>query len=131
MYSHDGKVKADWWLVFGGSNDKHWLIKYLQPGFKHVYAMQLSEGGYMWQVVNCNRSHMTLDLVSVDNYPHPRAYAAHGSTVIPVTAVIDVKKIRASIGVMSCVEVVKAVLGIKAMSVFTPYQLFKYIRGSQ
>ena len=65
----------------------------------------------------------------IDDYPHPRLYADDNSVILPVKAVIDSMQSRWTLCVFNCVEVVKALLGIKNFFILTPYQLFKYLRG--
>ena len=123
------EVTEDWSIVFGNARGETILTPFLQDGFQHCYAMKRTEGGLMWHIVDCARSHLTVSLEPMDKYPHPRAYAGRDSVIIPVTAIIDVKQVRGTLGIFNCVEVVKAVLGIKETWIWTPYQLFKYLKG--
>ena len=123
------EVTEEWSIVFSNAKGETIITPFLQDGFQHCYAMKRTEGGLMWHIVDCSRSHLIVSLETVDKYPHPRAYAGRDSVIIPVSATIDVKKMRGTLGIFNCVEVVKAVLGIKETWIWTPYQLFKYLKG--
>ena len=121
------KAIEEWWVVFTDSKDENLLTPFLQEGFQHVYAMKKTEGEIMWHVINCMRSHIHVDLEPIDTYPHPRCYAGEDAVIIPVRAIIDTSRIRGTLGIFNCVEVVKGLLGIKEFWVWTPWQLYKYL----
>lgn len=101
-------------------------MKWLKPDFSHVYAMKKSPGGQFWIVINPLLACLESELLCVDQYPHPRSFAGIGAIVIPVRAIIK-EKPRWTLCVFNCVEVIKALLGIRAFWVWTPYQLYKYL----
>lgn len=123
------EVTEDWYIVFSNSNYKNILSPFLQDGFQHVYAMKKTTGEIMWHIIDGTQSHLHLTLEPMADYPHARAYAGDDTVILPVTAIIDVKQMRGTLGIFNCVEVVKAVLGIKEALVWTPYQLYKYLKG--
>lgn len=129
MDTTKGHVTEDWWLVFTRSKHKHILSPFLKPGFEHVYAMKKTDTGLLWLIVDSMRSHVHVDIAAVQDYPHPRAYAEPGAVVVPVRAKIDTTRIRGTLNVFNCVEVVKGLLGVKEFWVWTPWQLYKHLRG--
>ena len=125
------ETEAEWMIVFCKAKGTNIVTPFLQEGFTHCYAMKKSEGGLMWHIVDSMMSHLTIEMQTVDNYPHARAYAGRDAVILPVTAKIDINKMRGTLGIFNCVEVVKALLGIKETWVWTPYQLFKYLKGCE
>ena len=127
MQLPDKKEVVDYYIVFTGSNLKHWVMKWLHPTIKHVYAIKLSQGGHYWQIINPLSSHTDIDLIPVDYYPNIRDYVGVDAVVLPVKSFIDKEVPRYAICVFNCVEVIKSLLGINEFSIFTPYQLYKYL----
>lgn len=111
-------------VVFAGGTAKRWLCL-LRPGFRHCFvAVPIGDG---WIVVD-PLSHKT-SLAMVEGYTAQELagwYESHGMIAI-VTMVRDAPPKLAPVGLTTCVETVKRVLGIHARSVMTPHQLYEYI----
>ena len=88
--------------------------------------MKKSPGGQFWIVINPLLPVLDCELLLVDDYPHPRLFADPEAVILPVKA-ITINKPRWTFCIFNCVEVVKALLGIKAFWVWTPWQLYKYL----
>jgi hypothetical protein len=118
------KTTEHYYIIFRGSEYKHWLMKYLQPGFQHCYAVKESPGGEFWIVINNTAVHTDVQLVSKVDYPHIRLLAPN-SVILSIRAIIRPESYRHMFCVYNCVEVCKSLLGIKAFWCWTPYQLYK------
>ena len=103
-------------------------MRFLDESFKHVYAIKKSPGGQFWIIVDPVSSHTSVDLLPVLEYPHIRTLVKENDVVLSVRAIIDEKE-RWTLCVINCVEIVKALLGIRAFGVITPKQLYHYLRG--
>ena len=77
-------------------------------------------------IVNPLASFLDLEFLHVDQYPTPRFFAEAGAIILPITAFIK-NESRWTFCVFNCVEVVKALLGVRAFWVFTPWQLYKHL----
>ena len=128
MNKIDTGLAEDWYLVFIDATYDSWFMRTLQPGFKHVYAMKLTEGGNFWQVVDPLRPYLKISQELVSLYPHPRAFAGPDAIILPITAKIDRSGAVGTLSIFTCVDVVKGLIGIRAPLVFTPWQLYKYIK---
>jgi hypothetical protein len=128
MCSPDGKIRDDWFVVFVDSLKPTRLLKRLQPNFQHCYMMKKSPGGTYWIIVNPVRSHLSVTVALVSDYPHPREYEPNG-VILPVTVIADGVTPRGGLCWFNCVEVCKSLMGIDSFWTFTPYQLYKYIRS--
>ena len=119
-------LTVDWFIIFTRSRYKFWALKWIEKDFSHVYAMKKSPGGQFWIVVNPLLACLDCELLCVEQYPHPRLFAGDGVIILPVRAITkDVP--RWTFCVFNCVEVIKAILGIRAFWVWTPWQLYKYL----
>ena len=120
------KIIIDIFIIFTQSKCKSWIMKFIKKDFSHVFAMKKSPGGQFWIVIDAIHSYLDCDIVLVEKYPHPRLYVDTEAVILPVKAKIGTES-RWSFCVFNCVEVVKALLGVKAFWVWTPWQLYKYL----
>ncbi|MFP4313336.1 MAG: hypothetical protein ACLFR0_03320 [Alphaproteobacteria bacterium] len=112
------------WVVFSGESDLR-LLKILKPGFRHCFV--LLNDGQCWLSVDpmAHNTEIVVHHLSAD-FDLPRWLEKRGHVVVP--AYIDAKKTRpAPFGVFSCVEAVKRVLGVHALFIFTPWQLYCHL----
>ena len=121
-------LREKWFIVFRGSKLNHWLMPYLQPHFQHCYAVKESPGKEFWMIVDGKSSCTEVRLESKRHYPHIRLLCPD-CIILPIKAKINPDKNRWSLCVFNCVEQVKALLGIKAFWLWTPYQLYRYLDG--
>jgi hypothetical protein len=128
MCSHDIKVREDWFVVFVDSQRPTRFLRWLQPSFQHCYMMKKSPGGAYWLILNPVRSHLSVSMELVSDYPHPREYEPQ-AVILPITVIADGVTPRGGLCWFNCVEVCKSIMGIKAFTVFTPFQLYKHIRS--
>lgn len=110
-------------------NTSLWWLKFLKKGFRHCYIIfQLG-----------NNPQLLIELNPMSNQFYVFKHISHlgcdyifhlkqqdNIKIIP----IDIKQAElktAPIGIFSCVEFVKRVLGIHSFWLFTPYQLYKFL----
>lgn len=127
MFSIKPPITEQWFVIFEHANKNRWHHRYLKPGFHHCYAMKKTEAGKFWIVVNPQWSHVQLDYRMVDTFPEPRDYAGDYCKIIEFQAKIDPMKTTCQLGILTCVDILKKFMGIKAFKVQTPYQLFKHL----
>lgn len=118
---------VEWFVVWKKSNHRKGLFRYLKPGMSHVYAVRKSRGGAFWIIVDPLLSHITVDMIPVDKFPHIRLYAGEEAVILPVRAKINPAP-RYTLCIFNCVEVVKGLLGIRSFWTFTPWQLYKLLK---
>lgn len=128
MFLIKPRINETWFIVFENAIKKHWYVKYLKEGFSHCYLMKKSEAGYFWIILNPVWSHVTIENRLVKTFPNPQDYAGEYATVIEYKAAIDPYNHVCILGINSCVDVIKRIIGIKMFGIFTPYQLYKHIR---
>lgn len=126
-------VIHQWFIVYRDRPGYFWFTHLQKRGFRHVEAWREFRYGpqvndVMWIIVNPQFE--MLDVV-IDANPIPPWIRDPRCTVQNVTAARKCKRVRdwCQLGPASCVEYVKALLGIgiDALFVRTPWQLYKYI----
>lgn len=112
------------WVVFSGRADLPWL-KILKPGFRHCFVVL--NDGVRWITMDplSNYTDVIVHSFPVD-FDFPGWLAKRGNHVVSTCAECPVKP--APWGVFSCVEAVKRCLGIHRRFIFTPWQLYKYLK---
>lgn len=115
-------------VVFADATDLWWL-RPLRRGFRHCFVALAVDGG--WVVVD-PLSHVT----SVAHFPAAQDfdlgawYRQHGLVVVVVKKISPVRRV-APLMPYSCVESVKRILGIRARSVWTPWQLYRHLNKTR
>jgi protease II len=115
-------------VVFEQTNYKHWIFKFLHPEFQHCYVVKSSRGGHYWTVVNQRRSGLEFETEPKDLYPTVRDYAGKNAKIVTIKVEHSEKGKIHHLSMLSCVDICKAALGIKAFFIWTPYQLYKRLR---
>lgn len=122
----NNRTKQKAWVVFSGQTELFYL-KWLKPGFRHCYI--LLHDGKHWVSIDPLSQHtevQVLDTVPAD-FDLPGWLESRGQTIL--RADIDHTHIRpAPWMAFTCVEAVKRVLGLHKFNIFTPWQLFRYLK---
>lgn len=128
-----GKDVVEWYLHYTNSPMQHWWTRPLKDGFQHVQMYKSVHYGpgltdRLWLHVDPGMEHID---TRVDFNPVPPWERGATATVQYVRSAVTLKKVREYffLGTFTCVEVVKAHLGINAVFVRTPWQLYNYIRA--
>jgi len=125
MYSNELRVEQEWFVVFHTTVGDRWYHRWLKREFHHCYCITKSEAGLFWIAVLPHWSHTEIDYRLADTFPKVTDYTGDNVLILSYTTDIDPMKHCAQLGILTCVDVVKRHLGIRAHLVFTPYQLYK------
>lgn len=111
-------------VVFADATDLWWL-RLLRPGFRHCFVALASPGG--WVIID-PMSHVTsvAHFPLIEEFDLAAWYRLHGLKVVPVKKNTTDKRVAPFLP-HSCVECVKRILGIRALCVLTPWQLYRYL----
>ena len=116
-------ARFDALVVFTGEAEMRWL-RLLKPGFRHCFVL-LRRGG-VW--VELQPLAHCLRVSAGGGDPAGEAFfslaAARGWTVIPARCRAPAPRL-APIRPLTCVEVVKRALGLRAPGVWTPWSLYR------
>lgn len=113
------------WIIFSGQADLPWL-KILKPGFRH--CLILLHDGRNWLTIDPMLNHLDViihyDIQEGVNFP--ALLRAQGHTVM--SAKMDrSRKTPAPFMLLTCVEVIKRLLGLHKFFIFTPWQLYRHL----
>lgn len=124
-----GNWVTDWFVVFRDlpdwrSRSRWWRL--LKRGFQHVELWRFDRG--IWV-----RIEPCIELAEAEAHEHPpwAMVPAHlNPTVVRSRRLAPKGRLREPFffGPVTCVELAKAFLGIRAVCVRTPYQLYKFLR---
>lgn len=120
-------VNAKGWVVFSNNTDLFWL-RFLKRGYRHCFV--ILNDGQRWISFDpmAHYSEIIVHDIAPD-FDMPQWLAAREHTVMEVPqSNICIK--AAPLAFLNCVESVKRVLGIHAFWVFTPWQLYTYLKRS-
>lgn len=118
-----------WYVVFTSGARRHWWDRVFRTpiGFSHVYALRWD--GYNWILFNPHTSFTEIAILPIPTENAIQHMIEPGATVLEVEAFRHPTRIRGRwwIGPMTCVEQVKALLGIPVGRIWTPRQLYNYL----
>ena len=114
---------SKYYVVFRQSNRP--CLRWLKRGFGHCFIAR-NEYGKVWTVIQDARSHLDIRTHLVEDYPTIESLAGENASIIVVDYEIEDRH-RGHLCLFSCVEVCKAVLGIKKRFILTPYQLYRWL----
>ena len=110
-------------VVFEDRSDAR-LLRWLRPGFRHCFC--LTGGDRRWTLCDPLKSHLAIasidGLTAADLALHlgvPGRRVLHG-----MLATADISA-GPGLRPLTCVEIVKRLIGLPARSVITPYQLYR------
>ena len=113
-----------YYVVFSDSERKKWWTRWLKKGFRHVHVLRKSDFGEHWILANAVGGNIFLD-----TFPHVDLCNIYKNEVIVEYWSHMHDEPFFKIAQLNCVEMVKMVLGIRRLSILTPYQLYKHISG--
>ncbi len=120
------------YVVFSDSTGLWWL-RFLKKGFKHCYLIvRIQNNPDIWLEINpmSNQVYFFEYSTVFDINYIKHLQKDKGMTLVPVEFNQAPLKC-APIGVFTCVELIKRVLGIHKFFLFTPHQLYKFLTNNQ
>jgi hypothetical protein len=128
LFDTIGRYPVDWWFIYSDMDDQsHWHSRLFKSGFQHVKALRQS--GRVWVLIESSFSFVDIQLIREDATPwqmfphctiqHVNAMRRCSDNVHPF-----------HVGPLSCVELMKALLGVRAWRVRTPWQFYRYCKAT-
>ena len=84
----------------------------------------------LWVIADSRSSNTEIRVELVDDYPHIRLLCPN-SVIIPVSVKISSDRYKWNLGINSCVDVCKGIMGIDNWRIYTPYKLYRWLNGQQ
>ena len=111
-------------VVFSGATDLKWL-RVLKPGFRHCFT--ILESGKRWIIYDPLSLQTEITIIEDLSLSElMEGYQKMGFRIIP-WVVQRASPRPAPLGLYTCVEAVKRVLGIHAPLIITPWNLFNFL----
>lgn len=114
------------------NNTSLWWLRFLKKGYRHCYMLICISKKYnLWLELNPMSNQLYIfkheSLLGLDYITHLKT--SKKVTVLPVEFYQAPLKC-APLGLFTCVEFVKRILGIHKFSIITPYQLYTFLTNS-
>ncbi len=101
------------------------ILRLLKPGFRHCFLF-FGDENYTFVVDPIlNRIDLSFLPLGIENTL--QFFKANGIKIIYVPKRFEMSK-GFSLGIFTCVEVVKRILGISKISIVTPFRLYKFLK---
>ncbi len=122
LFDHSGYKPTTWILIFFDPYKHRWWNRLFEPGFHHVYAVQFVGA-------QCIRYDPHLAFTEIELIDPAEIRLPWDATLMEVIAWRKLGQVRTPfyIGPPTCVESVKALLGIRSFMTWTPWQLYKLL----
>ena len=115
-------------VVFSGQVSRWWL-KFLKKDFRHCFVTL--GNGELWLTIDAMLHKVDVVIQPVaGSFDMQKWYEANGFKVLKVE-LNKVPLIPAPLGLFTCVEVAKRILGIHNFRVTTPYKLYKFLLNAK
>jgi hypothetical protein len=116
-------------VVFADAPEKR-ILRFLKPGFRHCFLLVSGVRAGEWICLDPQSHRVRCENWCYSPIFDPCAYyRAMGHHCVWATYPQSVRR-KTRIGPMSCVELVKRVLGIPAFWIVTPWQLYRHLQKS-
>lgn len=116
-------------LVAFAGDSQIWWLRFLKKGFKHCFVVLISDGYSVVVDPVCLRTEIcVLPFTDADKL---RALFESNNYKVVETYVRSPDGVHPSLGLFSCVEVAKRVLGIHKFSIVTPYKLYIFLKNTK
>ena len=115
-------------VVFVDQAESPWLGG-LRAGFRHCFVVLRQGSGWL----ACDPLTDRLELAELPvpgGFDLPGFYAVCGHAVLLGATRPDVPRRGLTLAPLTCVEIAKRLLGVRAARVITPWQLYRYLKGN-
>lgn len=117
------RFPVEWWLVYSDTDRPHWWNRWLAPRYRHVSAYR--RDGRVWLAYLPNAEFVDVHILRTDEQPWPQSAIVQRVVALRREGAV---RSRLFLGPITCVEHMKALLGIRAWFLRTPLQLYRYCR---
>ncbi|MFI3241509.1 MAG: hypothetical protein R3Y43_02965 [Alphaproteobacteria bacterium] len=110
-------------IIIFEDNTTLWYLRLLKENFRHCYVVLFSDKSHICTEINPMSNKILINnfhKLGLKSYLKNKSFIVVDCTYIPLKAL--------PIGVFSCVEVLKRIVGINKRFLITPHQLYTYLQ---
>jgi len=126
MYSDGSYGYLEWYIVFTRAKYPHWIWRIVDRDMGHVYAIK-SLNDYQWLIEQPRVNYTDQVIRLKSQYPNVRMLVDSDDKILKVRIKPQMRA-RGFLCWFTCVEQIKAYLGIRSFFLITPKQLYNYLR---
>jgi len=116
--------EIDWWVAFADTGTWTWWDLVTRKGYRHCFAFRWD--GFNWILVDPMSCWLEVQVMPYGpDEDVPKKMEELGHEVLYVRSSRENRFLWR--GVLTCITVIKHLLGLRAWYVITPYQLKKYL----
>lgn len=119
----------EWYLVFTEAKYEHWIWRIVDKKMGHVYAIK-DLNPHQWLVIQPRVNIVEVKIMLKCQYPVVKALTDPNDKVVKVESKPQ-QGARGTLNWFTCVEQVKALIGLKSFWTFTPKQLYSGLIGGR
>lgn len=123
------EIPEEWYVVFTEAKYCHWIWRFVDRSMGHVYAVK-ELNDYQWLVVQPRVNIVQMKILLKCQYPVIGAITAKEDKVLKVRAFPGVEP-RGTLNWFTCVEMIKALIGVKSFWTITPKQLYRGLQENR
>lgn len=127
---YEGKAaQTRYYLIFTRAKYDHWIWRFVDKDIGHVYAVQDLDD-YQWLVIQPRLNMTNIEILSKYDFPVIGTIAGRDDKILHVN--VDVgPQVRGCVNWFTCVEQIKALIGVKSFWTLTPKQLYCGLIGGK
>lgn len=118
-----------WYVIFTKAKYEHWIFRLVDKSMGHVYAVK-DLNDYQWLVMQPRVNMTDAKILNKSQYPVINAIAAPDDKILKVLVDAPIQE-RGGLCWFTCVEQVKALIGVKSFWTWTPKQLYRGLIGGR
>ena len=122
-----GTSKVQAYVVYEDKANEMWWQRFLKKGYQHSFLVIFD--GYFWIKMELTIGFMDIHVLPFYNNDTIEDVMRGRDFTYQYVQAWRKTRYRSILAPWSCVEAIKAVIGVRAMHVLTPYQLYKYIEA--
>lgn len=117
-------MSTDHYVVFCDSQAPE--LRLLKKGWRHCYIIR--DDGLVWSVIQGGRSNLDVSYWLKTERPTVADMAGDCTAILPAPINTDQSRIMHGFNLISCVGIVKYIIGLRKGNIITPYQLYRYLK---
>ena len=112
-----------YYVIFKETGVVTWFSRFMHPYFRHVLVAMKSDYGHLWIIIDSKGG----NIMTYTECICPIRELYPDDVIMEFRSIVH-DRIQFTPCFPTCVTFIKIILGIRKWNIFTPYQLYKYIK---